>query len=284
VDAGGKGGTAGSAGSAGKDAGSGGGTVDAAPPPPVDGGPAPPPPSGTCPDFVTGDVTFNPASGGARKVAITMGSASKTGGPLIVYWYATGSNPTEASRGLPLSTVSAAGGVVAAPYDPNTGDTFPWLSHFTDHDALFDEILACAVQKTTISNGRVHAVGFSAGALMTTHLSYSRSKYLASVATYSGGAQGTFQEMNNKFPAMIMTGGTGDVVVTDFYTASQQWQMTLKNAGHFAMFCDHGGGHSIPTKLVPGVFQFFLDHPYGTNPSPYAGGKIPSGINPPCIE
>jgi poly(3-hydroxybutyrate) depolymerase len=229
-------------------------------------------------------VTFNPVSGGARKVALTMGDASKSGGPLIVYWFATNSTPAEAARGLPAATVAAAGGVIAAPYDPNfPGDTFPWLSHFTDHDALFDEILACAAQKTKISAARVHSVGFSAGALMTTHLSFARSKFLASVATYSGGAKGSFQEMNNKFPAMIMTGGTGDVVVTDFFAASKQWQADLKAAGHFAMLCDHGGGHSIPAKLVPGVFQFFMDHPYGTNPSPYAG-NIPTGINPPCVE
>jgi poly(3-hydroxybutyrate) depolymerase len=228
---------------------------------------------------------FTPAAGGTRKVALTMGSTSKSGGPLIVYWYATGSSPTEVSRGLPMSTVSAAGGVVAAPYDPNTSDSFPWISHTSDHEALFDEILACAAQKTSISTARVHAAGFSAGGLMTTALSYDRSKYLASVATYSGGNPGTFQEMNNKFAAMIMTGGTSDNVFgQDFYTGSKNWQTTLKNAGHFAMFCDHGGGHMIPSKLVPGVFQFFLDHPYGTNPSPYAGGKIPTTINPPCIE
>jgi hypothetical protein len=250
------------------------------------GGMAPtdiPQPTGTCPDFKQGDVMFNPA-GGARMVAITMSDAAKTkSGPLIFYWYATTSNPTEAQRGLPLSAVTAAGGIVVAPYDVAGAGTFPWLSNTTQHDALFDEVLACAVQKTKIDISRIHALGFSAGALMTTHLSYSRSKYLASVATYSGGATGMFQEMNNKFAAMIMTGGTNDTVVQNFYTSSMQWQTTLKSAGHFAMLCDHGGGHSIPVALVPGVWQFFLDHPYGTNPSPYVG-HLPSAIAPPCVE
>jgi predicted esterase len=148
---------------------------------------------------------------------------------------------------------------------------------------LFDEVLACAVQKTKISTARIHALGFSAGALMTTHLSFARSKYMASVATYSGGATGQFQEPNNKFAAMIMTGGMNDILVINFYNSSQQWQQTLKAAGHFAMFCDHGGGHSLPTRLVPGVWQFFVDHPYGRVPSPYVG-NIPAGIAPPCIE
>jgi hypothetical protein len=247
------------------------------------GPPGIPQPAGACPDFVMGDVTFNPP-GGARRVAITIGPAAMAmRGPLIFYWFATGSNPTEANRGLPIGQVIAAGGIVVAPYDVAGAGVFPWLSQFPQHDALFDEVLGCAVQKTSIDTARVHALGFSAGALMTTHLSFARSKYLASVAAYSGGAMGQFQESNNKFAAMIMTGGTSDVLVQNFFTSSHEWQQVLKDAGHFAMFCDHGGGHSIPTQLVPGVWQFFVDHPYGRVPSPYSG-HIPGAIAPPCIE
>jgi len=285
-DAGGKGGAAGTAGTGGaagsKDSGTGGSTADSSPPPPPpDGGPPGiPPPVGTCPNFAQGSATFNPA-GGARTVTIHISAANQTTrGPIIFYWHATGSQPTEASRGLPLPTVLAAGGVVIAPSDvPNAG-TFPWLSNFNLHDALVDEILGCAQQKANIDTNRIHAVGFSAGALMTTHLSYARSRYMASVATYSGGANGQFQDPSNKFAAMIMTGGMGnDTVVQDFYASSVAWQSTLKGASHFAMLCDHGGGHNIPMALVPGVWQFFLDHPFGRNPSPYAGGKIPSAIS-----
>jgi predicted esterase len=185
---------------------------------------------------------------------------------------------------LPVSTVTGAGGIIAAPYDVANAGTFPWLSNQAKHDELADEIVACAAQKTSFDRSHIHAVGFSAGGLMTTHLSYARSSYIASVATYSGGASGQFQENNNKFAAMIMTGGQGnDTVVTDFYASSVAWQKTLKTASHFAMLCDHGGGHNIPAKLVPGVFKFFQDHPFGRNPSPYAGA-IPAGIAPPCVE
>ena len=177
-----------------------------------------------------------------------------------------------------MSDVTADGGIIVAPYDVPAAGAFPWLSQLSEHDALFDEVLACAVQKTKISTKRIHSLGWSAGGLMTTHLSFARSKYMASIATYSGGATGMFQEMNNKFAAMILAGGPGDQLVLDFYTSSMGWQGVLKQAGHFAMFCDHGGGHSIPTRYVPAVYQFFKDHPYGTNPSPYAG-KIPSALS-----
>jgi hypothetical protein len=264
------GGVAGNAGNAGN-AGAGGGPPDI------------PTPSGACPEFQQGDVTFNPP-GGARRVAVTMGpSAASTSGPLIFYWYATTSNPTEARRGLPIDQVTAAGGIVVAPYDvPNAG-TFPWLMNQALHDQLFDEVLACAVQKTRIDTSRIHSIGFSAGALMTTHLSHARSKYMASVATYSGGGTGPYQETSNKFAVMMMTGGPNDMVVVNFHTQSQQWQTELKARGNFALFCNHGGGHSIPARLVPGVWQFFQDHPYGRTPSPYVG-NIPSGIAPPCVE
>ena len=66
-------------------------------------------PTGPCPEFVQGDVTFQPA-GGMRKVAMTLSDASRTisGGPLIFYWYATTSSPIEARRGLPIADVTAA--------------------------------------------------------------------------------------------------------------------------------------------------------------------------------
>ncbi|MET0595557.1 MAG: hypothetical protein ABW133_22850, partial [Polyangiaceae bacterium] len=246
-----------------------------------------PTPVGACPDFVNGDVTFNP--GTARTATITMNASSSGNGPLIVYWHSTNNDATEALRALNVAAVTAAGGIIVAPHDPNyPGDSFPWLNHFADHDALFDEIFACAVQKKKVHPGRVHALGFSAGGLMTTHLSFARSKYLASIAAYSGGNvedAPMFQDMNNKFPAMLITGGlakdtfdTGTMVV-NFHTMTQAWQSTLKSAGHFAMLCDHGGGHVLPSNAVKdGIVQFFVDHPYGTNPSPYAGGKIPSAL------
>jgi hypothetical protein len=263
---------------------SGGGSAGTTPFDPSAGPPDIPMPTSTCPEFRSGNVMFS-VMGAQRRVVISMSSAaeSMSGGALIFYWHATGGAPSEAQRGLPVSDVTGEGGIVVAPVDVSNAGAFPWLSQFPEHDALFDEVLACAVQKTKIDVKRIHSLGWSAGGIMTTHLSYSRSKYMASVATYSGGGGGMFQEANNKFAAMIMAGGPGDQLVLNFYTGSMDWQAVLKQAGHFAMFCDHGGGHSIPTRRVPDVWQFFKDHPYGTNPSPYAG-HIPASIASLCTE
>ena len=277
VAAGASGGGAG-AGAAGA-SGAGGSPID-----PMAGPPDIPTPTGTCPEFQDGTVTFM-VNGASRRTVISMSSAAETmSGPLIFYWHATGGSPSEAQRGLPVRDVLAEGGIVVAPIDVSNAGVFPWLSQFAEHDALFDEVLGCAAQNTMIDVRRIHALGWSAGGIMSTHLSCARSKYISSVATYSGGGGCMFQEMDNKFPAMILAGGPGDQLVLNFYTGSMDWQARLKEAGHFALFCDHGGGHSIPSRLVPDVWQFFKDHPYGTNPSPYAGGMLPSGISSVCEE
>ena len=44
----------------------------------------------------------------------------------------------------------------------------------------------------------------------------------------------------------------------------------IKRKGGFAMDCNHGGGHTIPTAIVPSVWRFLKDHPYKVNPKPYA--------------
>ena len=118
-------------------------------------------------------------------------------------------------------------------------------------------------------------MGMSAGGLMTAQMGYRRSAYIASIVPYSGGLFGTppNQDPNNKFAAMIFHGGPSDEVVgVSFQQISEALHGNLTGAGHFAFLCNHNGGHSIPTDAEPSVWQFFAAHPYGTNPSPYAGG------------
>jgi hypothetical protein len=190
-------------------------------------------------------VTFSPAGTAQRSVRIWINptAAASMDGPIVLFWYPTGGNPNSATSALGsagITRIINAGGIVAAPTHINCG---------------FD-------------SRRIHSLGFSAGALYTTSLSYQRSRYFASVATYSGGGTGTFQENNNKFAAMIFHGGPGDMVVINFQQQSEAWFNSLRNANHFAIICNHNGGHTIPSGGPAGVVQFFFDHPYGTNPSP----------------
>ena len=292
---GGGGGNGGSGGTGGGGGGGGGGSVDG-------GGattPNPtfvPKPTGSCPSFANGTVTFAPAGIAPRQARLWMSSAASTlHGPLVFYWYATTSSTNEVLYGLGQSIVdaiTAKGGIVVAPVEdmPNgQKNQFPWYlvtGNQMDDLKVADEIVGCAIQQVGIDLRHIHSLGMSAGGLQTTRMSYLRSGYLASVATYSGGlASGTmdtFEDPTNLFAAMIFHGGATDMYgQLNFQTASESYKTALRTAGHFAFICDHSAntpGHQIPPPpAATSVWQFFQDHPFGTNPSPYAGG-LPSGF------
>ena len=63
------------------------------------------------------------------------------------------------------------------------------------------------------------------------------------------------------FTIPSVPGGTADAI----------FQWTGKDLG-WDMY-----GHTIPTDARDSIGQFFDDHPFGTTPSPYAGG-LPGGF------
>ncbi len=246
---------------------------------------------------MNGDVTFAPAGMPPRKVKIAM-DASKTGGPLILYWHATGSNPNEAAYALGATEqqITGAGGIVAAPYpDPDAGQ-FEWFivnksgSTRQDDFMLADEIVGCLAQAHLIDTNHIHSMGMSAGALQTTAVSLVRSKWIASVATYSGGLPMGYpapamQDPSNKFAALIFYGGSTDnVYMVDFAVASKAYKMMLDADGHYTAICNHNGGHSIPVDAAPSVAKFFADNGFGQWPSPYQTSGLPSGFPTYCMH
>ena len=62
-----------------------------------------------------------------------------------------------------------------------------------------------------------------------------------------------------------------------FPDASDRLVQQLREQDRFVLLCDHGGGHSVPADAQQSVWRSFTDHPYGTQPSPYASG-IPDGF------
>lgn len=250
-----------------------------------------PVPSGACPAFSPGTNTFAPAGIAPREVEIWVGpDPTASDGPLVFYWHGTGSSPVaEPPYGLEgiIDQVTSLGGVVAAPHADPAAGTFPWYlttgAGAEDDLLVADEILACALENVGIDTRRIHSIGMSAGGLQTTQMSYRRSGYLASVATYSGGLIGNappIQAPDNPFAAMIMHGGPDDaVVVISFQTVSESYRNDLAARGQFAFICDHGLGHDIPKSdgVQDAIGQFFEAHPFGVTPSPFAAG-LPEGF------
>jgi predicted esterase len=244
--------------------------------------------NGACPDFRDGST----ATVAGIRVKFWSGAAGKKG-PLIFYWHGTGGSSDEAVGGLTgnglgpvLNDIKAQGGIVASP-DNSTGtgnsvDTVVWT---TDDFKAADQIVACAIQAGRIDPGRIHALGFSAGGLMAGTMYYVRSNYMASVVTYSGGTSpwpgnSMAQDPSNKLPILLFHGGDGDWVILAFKDQSIQLATDAKAKGRFAVVCDHGGGHGIPSQGPSAAWTFFKAHPYNTVPEPWT--TLPSGIPSYC--
>ena len=253
-----------------------------------------PRPTGTCPPILDGDVMFAPAGIAPRSVRLSLDPAASKG-PLILYWHATGSQPSEAQYSLGASQAAflAAGGVVAAPSSDPAAGMFEWfvVNQRTEQDdfLLADEIVACLAAADRIDTDHVHSWGMSAGALQTTAMSYLRGTYVASVATYSGGVPAGFQtpalDPDNEFAALIFHGGPTDAVFgVDFQAASQTYKTMLDAAGHFTAICNHGGGHAIPRPAAPSVLAFFAANGFGDWPSPYVATGLPADFPAYCAR
>jgi hypothetical protein len=163
---------------------------------------------------------------------------------------------------------------------------------------FFDDLLICIRQQYNVDPCRVHAVGVSAGGLWLTYLSTTdRVDYLASIEVLSGGlAEIPLQLWHmeyfpqaNKFPALVLWGGPLDIIPPiNFNTASLRYVEELLADSHFVVRCTHDSGHAMPPVDPPpdggtrfrGLWQFFMDHPYGLEPgtSPYFDTGLPLDV------
>ncbi len=290
----GTGGSAGAAGQAGSSGSASGGSTsgsDAGGSGPQAGQPLLPEATGPCPEFKDGEITLKPKGIAPRKARVWMSDAAKTKeGPILFYWHGTGSshNVAGAAFASVRDEILEAGGLLIAPHRDSAAGVFPWyltVGQKQDDLLVADEIVACAEAELNIDETRIHSTGMSAGGLHTSQMALLRSNYLASVVSYSGGllADSTeSQRADNKFAAMIYHGGDSDVVVgVQFKAAGERFHERLQKDGHFSFICDHGTGHSLPFDSTASSWQFMKDHPYGTDPSPYASA-LPSGFPSYC--
>jgi poly(3-hydroxybutyrate) depolymerase len=236
--------------------------------------PVPPSAREQCPTLESGEVAILGA-----KVRLWVGAPqSGSGGPLVVYWYGTGSSPSEATTmlGATLQDVLDQGGVVAAPVlttgiGENTSGTGTWSSGDLD---VVDELVACAVEQLGIDPRRIYTAGCSSGGLQAGVFANARSNYVAAAMLNSGGqVLPTPLQDPARAPAVITAHGAGgtDVVIIDFAEASLRYAQDLASQGGFAVDCDHGGGHcAAPPELRAAQWAFAKAHPYGVEPEPYA--------------
>jgi hypothetical protein len=287
VGAGGAGNTGNVGGTAGASGGTGTGGTTALP----GGGTTPshlPTVNGTCPPLQTGPVTVT-VNGKTMNWHLWVGAnnAAGAGGPIMIYWHATGMTYTEVNTGLGaagMQEIQSLGGIVASADSTsttgaNTGNNV-WYTGDVD---FADQIIACAIQQQHIDTRHIHVGGYSAGGLQTVYHWYARSGYVASVVSYSGGAavinQTQLQDPSHAPAAIAAHGAPGsDALGIDFANASASWETAIKGAGGFVIDCNDGSSHVDIAKrmaIAPQAWQFFKDHPYGVSPEPY--GALPAG-------
>jgi predicted esterase len=176
--------------------------------------------------------------------------------------------------------VVARGGLVIAPNDNELErEGFsPNGVWYDDSDLEYaDHIAACAVRDHNIDPRQIYVTGCSAGGIMASAMAVKRSSYVAAAAPNSGGLVTTFGvalQDPTRVPAVLtMHGGADDTVTVNFGETSGRLDDFIVGAGGFAVDCDHGSGHcGAPGELQVVAWDFMNAHPFGTAPSPYAGG------------
>lgn len=243
--------------------------------PPSGGSPVIPDITEPCPPIATGTINVL-----GQDVRLWVGARREdVKGPVFFYWHGTGSTANEATFGLgaALDEIQSMGGIVASfTTTTSTGtNTGNGVWHTGDFD-MADIILACAIEQLNIDTRRVYTGGCSAGGLQSSAMVYERSSYLAGAMPNSGGIVFPYSlEDPNQVPAVITTHGAAgqDVVVIDFSETSARFVDDITAKGGFAVNCDHGGGHcASPTAVRAAQWEFLMAHPFGIDPSPYAGG------------
>ncbi len=247
--------------------------------------------SGTCPTFASGVVTIA-AGSGTIQAQTWMGSTG--GGPLILYWHATGSMATyEVPLAFDTAAVAAAGGMIVG-FESLTRTGTP--SSTTGNDvwyasdlAFADQVVACAIAQVHVNPQHIHSAGYSAGALQSVYMWFARSGYVASVISYSGGDvtidETAFQDPAHAGAAIVAHGAQGMDVYggVDFAMASAAWETQIKQAGALGIDCNDGQVHvdfNRLSSLSPVSLKFFQDHPFGVKPEPYT--SLPSGFPSYC--
>lgn len=274
-----------------------------------------PPAPANCPAFdSTGDVSMK-VDGLERRVRVILDATKQTmAGPLLFYWFATGSQVQEGPYALgfaAMQRIMDMGGVIVVPYATLTGavgngnkfnykaqwacQNFCTQANKSQEDLhLMDMVVACLVKANMVNPKRIHSLGLSAGAMFTAQLGYLRSNYIASTVQFSGGFfiddegnddSAPLQNKQNKFPSLVYYGGKKDYIVTSFSDSSLNYKNYALENGQKVILCNHRKGHRIPTENQAYTLDFLLSHPFGA--SEQSGRQscgLPAGAPSYCKE
>ena len=250
---------------------------------PGDDGPTPDPPKfdGECPTFVDGENVIT--SDGSERRFLAVVPPEPNGASVIFTWHWLGGEPDQAINWTGLSAIGPENNAfVISPFThPSSGAR--WNddgSPDSNEDVrLFDDILACLVDRHDIDQDRVWVTGHSMGALFISYLVQHRAGYIAAFAPLSGGLNSAYTTPARPLPGILVWGGPTDNCCGGFDFAERTLMLSnaLRNDGSFIVHCSGDFGHQLP-PMPDLVWPFLRDHVRG-QPSPYRDG-LPAGVFP----
>jgi len=205
---------------------------------------------------------------------------------MVLYWHGTvlAANEFQTMAAPVQQGVVAAGGILVSPNGTTGGDLLSGTAIFGAGDLkVMDQLVACAVKNNNVDPKKIYSMGCSAGGLMSTATATERSAYVAAAGPNSGGwtVPVPWQDMHH--PSLMTVHGApgSDVVIVDFSQTSATADMGFKSHGSFVIDCNTGGGHCGGAGLAGDVWKFFMAHPFGVSPEPWAMG-LPAGFSTQC--
>jgi predicted esterase len=173
------------------------------------------------------------------------------------------------------------------------------LDQPNDDAALVEAILGCAATSFSVNAHHVHALGFSAGAIMANLMHTRYPTLVGSSLAYSGawfndavevaGVNTAGFDVEFNWPALdpadggtvVLTHGGSDdwfgfgaTKVLDFEASAQAAFPFLTAAGRTVIECSHDNGHQPHPQVTTDLaLSFFAAHPLGA-PSPYLAGGL----------
>jgi len=257
--------------------------------------------SGECPDMSgTGFSSFL-SSGEERNVSLVLPDQGANDSPVIFFFHGlldpgTMPQPTEyMANGLDLQEIADALGVVFVLPESTIQEFYGYQFFMWDvweegvkDVVLFDDLRTCIGENLDVDPFKMHAMGFSGGALFTTILARDRGDAFASIVELSGGADvqndllpgniSTYGTPAYAMPALLVSGGSSDswpsgYEVVNFHEATDTLADHMAADGHYVVRCSHDRGHDIPTAAWNDAQRWLEAHEFG-EPSPFIDAGI----------
>ena len=247
----------------------------------------------TCPAVTEGlnDGFMTAGEDRAFRVYLPEGHDAAQEWPVVVLYHGLGGSAQGIvdDSGI-VDPLQKAGFVVIVPESLGLG--IEWEQETTNPQNrdlfLFDDMLKCTDDSLNLDLNRVYVTGMSAGGLFTAFLSSMRADVIAAVAPMSGGLISGYTTPEQKLPAVVTWGGPEDkygkegASQQNFATFAANLITDYLGNGQFVVKCEHDLGHEWNMDVNAGVVQFFVDHPKGVTPEPYAT-EIPATFPAWCV-